>query len=630
VSNDNNQRLDVSHSLAGFYQTDIAHFCAALRALDAPQSDATSRVVTSAEIHWRPQDPPAPHGLWSPQLFGEHGDRWAVIELALPIVFQRTIDLIGELLEISADRLRAIVFEDHSLTARNLRDLLGPSIIDAKLIRKKYPFHHRAGFSLVQAALEQRADLCLKRYGLRPDQLFIDRIPVPPLEARASTRFAGVRRPGPINQTLASLIRRNTLAKRLLELNSPQIFLLNERRLLGELVSEAAALLEGEDPCGPSVSDLLQSGFSLQQPRSDHCELFVGKKPQLALRFLPQELDETIELLGSCNAVVLRRSHAILDFPSASLLFDIASGEIKNVWPSPYLTLKTTTKSGLLWYLDGASWQPYFYDLEKNDWVRGAIPDEVRVAFFEADEAAYLVDRSLRAKPLREVTDYPSVVAIAPGGEFIFVADSEGAGGAYCRNGELQLPCFELGPSLKSPYLLSDGSFVSELPAALEDELEQDPGLAVALVHAGDVWRSIHASILFNGVDDQFQFSFPVDAACFSEDGDAALVASRDQLFLIDVSQSPRIRKRWDLRPLRALFVPSTSRDRDMEPRALIAALTAHGSLRGVRDATVDELAALNCSEPHDAPSPLGESRAQKLKALVDGVNVERLFAHGD
>jgi hypothetical protein len=198
-------------------------------------------------------------------------------------------------------------------------------------------------------------------------------------------------------------------------------------------------------------------------------------------------------------------------------------------------------------------------DLGTGAWLPDA-PGAPLAFVAERLEQAYLVDgrRDVTAQAV-EVQDYVQRWATSPDGRLLWAEDRSGRGGVYAaQTGLRQVDRAGWQLDVPVPELQLDGSLT---PApdldTWEDQLDE-----LAEIHGGRVdsafvlgadgrWRFLDLGLLIIDGTPVCRLAFQGTAAAFDAVGERLLVASEDELFIVDVGPAPRIRRRLSMRQVR-------------------------------------------------------------------------------
>lgn len=635
------------HLLAGFFTLDPAAILAAQDRLADPDEPARARVVRSSELPFGPGH--AREGLWSTQLFGpaeaRDPDAWGVVLLPRPVLHPGLVATIGEVLGLSVSAVRAIAEMRAWLDpAGRVRTPPGHPGVDAPLATTLYdwpPYPRderlerleaagqiaeyttylaslRAAQGIDPAALagddkswedearantgpEALAEALAARGGIElAGRLMVTRVPVPPVTERPlERRPGGVMVAGARSGGLLEVIDAARVFARLLELDAPGIVVAHHHRKLQTALQEALAAWG----CGPA-------------PEPDHAEARsqAGSGPwAVPLWPIPESHADLVRARG---LAFVSEGRAVLDLAPISFEIDLRSGAVVRAWPSAGLSLMTCLEGHIL-YSSGHSWAFSCFDLARGAWHTGPLPACVPFVFEELQEVSFVIETAtLRRHRLTAVGDYPVDLRLSPCARYLMARDKHDDGAVYRFDGELQFP-LQLYRA-DAPVMWPEGQLrpptEDEYDALVESAWDEAALNALVLCEARDIWRRVQDGGVVEGTTTLFKLPTRILAAAFDRAGDELLVADEQQLWHIGLGPEPRLRARFDLRPLHALLLGPAGRSR---PRAdaLNAALCRFGSLPAVAGAPEVELAALNLASTFDAPRLLGKRRARTLAA---------------
>jgi hypothetical protein len=272
----------------------------------------------------------------------------------------------------------------------------------------------------------------------------------------------------------------------------------------------------------------------------------------------PELLDRVVRPTG---CAFLDGDAALLCFPFAAVVvgLELEEAEMRAAHPIAPLRLVAATPdgSGAVLTQDGAL---FALDLGTGAWLPDAAGAPL-AAVAERLEQAYLVDerRSVTAQAV-EVQDYVARWAASPDGHLLWVEDRSGRGGVYAaatglrqvdRAGwRLDVPVSELqadGTLVPAPDLDTWEDQLDELAERHGDRVDS----AFALGADGQ-WRFLDLGLLVLGGTPVCRLAFQGTAAAFDAAGERLLVAGEEDLFLVDVSPAPRLRRRLSMRRVQA------------------------------------------------------------------------------
>ncbi|MEQ9318349.1 MAG: hypothetical protein RIF41_04285, partial [Polyangiaceae bacterium] len=485
-------------TLRGFYHSDPHDVTAALRALADERCEARLRTITT--VH--PTHPAAgceSAGFWSEEYFGKLGapipDRWAVVEVALPLLHRTLLPTVAALLGITLAELQAVRERRAWLEAGRCRFPNGHPGIEAALatpIEHWPPSPFRGSWPLSPSyatypqwrreqgvpddvsfdswLTEKQRELGVDVDALDPDDgwredalkatgdeaivralseredggvdWLVTKVPVAPLTDRPM-----LPRPGDVSVLDArtrALVAFAAAAARLRTMvvhNAPDEIMHAEReqtqlaldRVLGGVGQEALS----EDRTAP-------------MPRfvdSDPSDRFIASAP---------DLDGLTQVAGL--ALTEDGSIALIDFPSATVSVALDSVEVTARWTSSGTRLLTVVGEHLLaeyTYTGGFA----IRHLPSRRWL-DRIPDSVPFAFLET-QGAPLVAAHGRLFRLHELADFPAMLIVSACGSYFATMTRESEGGVYRYDGELHIPlCQPPGPT-GHHVLRRDGRFDS-------------------------------------------------------------------------------------------------------------------------------------------------------------------------
>lgn len=231
--------------------------------------------------------------------------------------------------------------------------------------------------------------------------------------------------------------------------------------------------------------------------------------------------------------------------------------------------------------------------------------------FEEHHEQAFVLDRiGRRRHRLDTIGDYPVGLSVSPCGRYFHSTDKMGCGGVFDATGEPQYTA-DHGGGEEVPVLLGRTDETDT-----DDEHDEDsdgPFLALALDTQADVWRTVHAGGLWEGLTQRFLFAGTPSAATFDSAAKRLLLCIEDRL--VELSIDGEVLGEWDLGPLREL-VTLRALDDERAHRLLCAyGTTAH---------LPPDLAAFDTSQDwDDEPVPLGVDAAKiERRVLPDRIRV--------
>lgn len=644
-------------ALAGFYSQDVEAISAALERVSSPDEPARGREVESVDVPFAPGIRWHPRGLWSRDWFGPpeglDPEAWATIRLPVFALHPALDAAIGAALDLSAAEVRAVaearawlgadgrarVPPGHPGVAAPLRTSLfdwppEPTYateVDAR-IRYKIPETQdfsewleawkraqgvdleavRADDGAWKAEAEERcgpeaiAQELMRRGGRElVERRMVGRVPVPPLGERPlEPRPGGVSVAGARSEALAELWRSAKMLARLMELNTPPVFVRAHRDAMqARLDAALAAWGAAPAPIFAREEDLPEAGGP---PPTEPRWPIPGYHAELGC----------VQGLAFVDA---RR--ALVDYRTVTFELDLHTGAVVRSWRSAAFHLLACLEGQAL-YTGHETWAFSSMEVATGAWRVGPLPACVPFAFAEAYEVSYVIDLATRrCHRLNAVGDYPTGLRVSPCARYLMAADKEGSGAVYRFDGELQFPLEVRWTD--APVLWRDRP-PRPATGAEDDRLANrvwdDGVLAIALCERRDLWRRVQENGLVDGVVIQCRFDLPVTAAAFDRAGESLLLAGDDELQLIALEPTPRLLARLDLRGLSQQLLGASPRSR---PRAdaLNAVLCRYGTLVAAAGASLAELADLNVASTYDEPQRLGLRRARRLAACIAGAS---------
>ena len=187
-------------------------------------------------------------------------------------------------------------------------------------------------------------------------------------------------------------------------------------------------------------------------------------------------------------------------------------------------------------------------DLAKGTWIARPEADATPGVWFdESLERSYLFDDRGRSIRLRDLSDYPTIVAFSPDHRFVWVEDKHGSGGVFrARDGALVTMRPSTNDSLGGlPRLTAAGA----LAAAHEDWHPAKKQEAVALVRTPrGAWMSFGEGVVSADWTPFLVLDGASRVAAFDTHGTRLALSDGKTLRVIDVaSPTPRELLRWPL-----------------------------------------------------------------------------------
>ncbi len=160
--------------------------------------------------------------------------------------------------------------------------------VDLEVYIKKLKEEAASAGAAEQEKLRKRLSLAqsLQRAGVRPEWMFITRLPVVPPALRPMVALEGGRHASSdLNDLYRRVINRNNRLKRLLQINAPEVILRNEKRILQEAVD---ALLDNSMRRGQGLSGILGGRRRALKSLADYLK---GKHGYLRQNLLGKRVD---------------------------------------------------------------------------------------------------------------------------------------------------------------------------------------------------------------------------------------------------------------------------------------------------------------------------------------------------
>jgi len=438
--------------------------------------------------------------------------------------------------------------------------------------------------------------------GLTPEELFVDRVPVPPPALRPLERGdGGDLVPGLFDRHLARFVALSSRLGRLFELNAPLIIVLHEHAAVQRAFEALLAVARSSED-RPAGDPETAAAYRPAGPREELVERTYddfGPKPE-----------RVIDLAFTGGSLLV-----VFPFFSARLSLE---GNMMSVHPGVSGPVAGVSADGERVAFPGFT-RMGVYDLAHDRWVEGWPDDLDAWAFAEANERGTLIEpESGACWPMNDLGDYPDLVRGTPCGRYAWVADKEGSGGIYrVRDGAIQamrghalryggtLPVVRADGRVETLSFHDDGgewaAEVIEQAQAESEELSEALGFvaygpSAALALSPDRgFVTLAENLVHDRSGVRFAIAFPYVAAAIDREGATLAVADADSISLIDVRE-PRLIARLDLSPL---LEEATFRDRAGIDPELEHRLLAHfGTALRVKAASDAELTREGVDDP--------------------------------
>lgn len=521
--------------------------------------------------------------------------RFAHVELGGGVVHPALAAVIGALLGLDADQVRAV--------ARQEAWFDGPRVV-AEGGGEDWTDHvDECGVHALRRRLAEvdpaRLPPELAAAGFLPSDLLVSAAPVIPpgdrplVELDDPTVHAPQR--GPVNEAYRGLVVAATRVARLGELGAPAILLRNEEGQLQRAFDRVHDAV-----CGTAAPST--------KPWNE------GEAPARALRIAarpPIEIDGDgwypwpdgpPDPTTPCACLWLDDERLLLQFPYAALVIARSDGRILAEHAVFGLAARSVDAAGRVVFL--GDHPDHTVDDEGFLLVGVAVLDTVAGAWLPAypldlravtvvndqPEDAFLRDfRTGVDLRLDLPSDRPGLFAIARDHRFVWAGGPSATGLVVNADTAIvHLEVEEDHDAADGPFLLRTGRLTDEAP---DDEEEEMGAVALALTPAGQFRVLDGEGAVLEGERRLFTLAFPRHTAAFDGSGDRLLVVSGEAALVVEIGPSPRVAQRIDLAPLARLLAPPARAALSDAQRDTL--LQRAGTMRALSDAPDEFFAAL-------------------------------------
>ncbi len=487
--------------------------------------------------------------------------RFAHVELEGGVVHPALAPVIGALLGLDADQVRAV--------ARQEAWFDGTRVVAAGPDRAGEDWTDHVDESGVHALRQRLAEvdptrlpLELAAAGVAPSYLLLNATPVIPPGDRPLVQLDDptVRAPqlGPVNEAYRALVVAATRVARLRQLDAPAIVLRNEEGLLQRAFDRLHDAVRGA-----------------AAPPTKAWNEGEARALRIAAR-APIEIDGDgwypwpdgpPDPTTPCACLWLDDERLLLQFPYAALVIARSDGRILAEHAVFGLTARSVDAAGRVVFL--GDHPDHTVDDEGFLLVGVAVLDTVAGAWLPAypldlravtvvndqPEDAFLRDfRTGVDLRLDLPSDRPGLFAIARDHRFVWAGGSSATG--LVVNADTAIVHVEVEEdhdAADGPFLLQSGRLTDEAP---DDEAEDAGAVAFALTPAGHFRVLDPEGAVLEDERRLCTLAFPRYTAAFDGSGDRLLVISGDSALVVEIGASPRVAQRIDLAPLGRLLAP--------------------------------------------------------------------------